>query len=251
MVRSFLNGRFENTAFCLLSPDGKQRLSRSGRAPWMAFNTRRGPRGRAEDSEKVTVAAMEKVASKYKPKGDVKTPIVQDFHSFRQALNVASGDQRLLLFVSAQEGDQEQIRKTLSPVMGDTRIVGRFHTDFMGKKGDENWVEAISGVRSKTKAAIFVIQSGKFGQKGSVVKQLPIDANAKEIKTALLNANGSFAKKEKRKVYSDHVAEGRRKRIYFEGGVEYGEDRDGDGKIDFRGGGRRPGGLGDRRPGGR
>jgi len=242
MVRSFLNGRFENTAFCLLSPDGNERLSRSGRAPWMAFSTRRGPRGRAEDSEKVTVAAMEKVAKKYKPKGDVNTPIVQNFHSFRQALNVASGDQRLLLFVSAPEDDQEQIRKTLSPVMGDTRIVGRFHTDFIGKKGDENWEEATSGVRSRTKSALFVIQSDKFGQKGSVVKQLPVDANGKEIKTALLSANGSFAKKEKHKVYSDHVAEGRRKRIYFEGGVEYGEDRDGDGKIDHRGGGRRPGG---------
>jgi hypothetical protein len=246
MVRSFLNGRFENTAFCLLSPDGKQRLSRSGRAPWMAFNTRRGPHGRTGESEKVTVPAMENVAKKYKPKGDVKTPVVQDFHSFRQALNVASGDQRLLLFVSAPEDDQKQIRKTLSPVMGDTRIVGRFHSDFLGKQGDEKWEEAISGVGSKTKSAIFVIQSGKFGQKGSVLEQLPIGANASEIKTALLNANMSFAKKEKRKVYSDHVAEGRRKRIYFEGGVEYGEDRDGDGKIDHRGGGRRPGGPGGR-----
>ena len=130
--------------------------------------------------------------------------------------------------------------------MGDTRIVGRFHTDFMGKKGDENWHEAISGVRSTSKSALFVIRSDKFGQKGTVQKQLPIDASAKEIKTALLNANGSFARKEKRKVYSDHVAEGRRKRIYFKGGVEYGEDRDGDGKIDFRGGGRKPGGQGGR-----
>jgi hypothetical protein len=121
----------------------------------------------------------------------------------------------------------------------------------MGEEGDEKWEKVISGVRSKTKTAIFVIQSDRFGQKGSVLKQLPIDANAKQIKTALLSANGSFAKKEERKVYSDHVAEGRRKRIYFEGGVEYGEDRDGDGKIDFRGGGRRPRGPRGRRPGDR
>ena len=87
-----------------------------------------------------------------------------------------------------------------------------------------------------------MIQSDKFGQTGSVLKQLPVDANSQEIISALLAANESFAKNEERKVYRDHVAEGRRKRIYFEGGVEYGEDRDGDGKIDHRGGGdRRPG----------
>jgi len=84
-----------------------------------------------------------------------------------------------------------------------------------------------------------VIQSDKFGQRGSVLKQLPVDATSQEIISALLSANESFAKNEKRKVYSDHVAEGQRKRVYFEGGVEYGEDRDGDGKIDHRGGGGR------------
>lgn len=207
----------------------------------MAFSTRRGPPGGAGGSEEVTVAAMEKVVKTYKPKGDARTPLVQDFHSFRQALNVASGDQRLLLFVSAPVGDQEEIRKTLRPVMGDARIVGRFHVDFLGTKGDEKWEQATKGIRSKTKSAIFVIQSDKFGQTGSVLKQLPVDANSQEIISALLSANESFAKTEQRKIYRDHVAEGRRKGIYFEGGVEYGEDRDGDGKIDHRiGGGHRP-----------
>lgn len=241
MVRSFLGGRFENTAFCLLSPDGKQRLSRSGRAPWMAFS-KRGPHGSAKELEEVTVEAMEKVAKEYRIKGDANTPIPQDFHSFRQALNVASGDQRLLLFVSAATSKQTGIRKTVSQVVGDPEIIGRFHVDFIGNKGDEKWASTISGVKSNPASAIFIIQSDKFGQKGSVLKQLPADAKAGEIKSALLAANQLFAKIENRKVYSDHVSEGRREGVYFEGGVEYGEDRDGDGKIDHRGGGgRRPG----------
>ena len=33
IVRSYLGGRFENTAFCILSPDGKERLTRAGRGP--------------------------------------------------------------------------------------------------------------------------------------------------------------------------------------------------------------------------
>jgi hypothetical protein len=77
------------------------------------------------------------------------------------------------------------------------------------------------------------------------MKSLPMEATSKEIKNALLNANAEFAKTEKRKVYSEHVSEGRREQVYFENGVAYGEDRDGDGEIDHRGG---RGGAG--RPGG-
>ncbi len=238
MVRSFLNGSFANTAFCLLSPDGKQRLSRSGRSPGMSFSNR-GFRASAEELEEVTVEAMEKVASKFKTKGDIYTPIPQDFHSFRQALNVASGDQRLLLFVVAPPSDQAAIRKTISTVVGMPEIVGRFHVDFIGNKVDDQWETSISGVKSKSEPAIFIIQSDKFGQKGKVLKELPADASATEIKTALLAANKKFAQTEDRKVYRDHVREGRRKGVFFEGNVEYGEDRDGDGKIDHRGGAKR------------
>ena len=240
MIRSFLNGTFQNTAFCLLAPDGKKRLSRSGRAPWQVF----GKRGFAAkfNSNEITVAEMEKVAKEYEAKGDLLTPVVQDFHSFRQALNVASGDQRLLLFVSAATTEQEAIRNTLSTVVGDPEVVGRFHVDLAGEEGDEKWSEAISGVDSESQSTFFVIQSDKFGQKGTVLDQLVADASAEDIKAALLAANEKFAGLEKRKVYSDHVAEGKRERVQFDSGVEYGEDRDGDGEIDRRGGRRKRGG---------
>lgn len=246
IVRSYLNGRFENTAFCLLSPDGKERLSRSGRAPWMAFS-QRGPRGGEDELAKSTIAAMEKVAKNYKPEGDVKTPVVQDFHSYRQALNVASGDQRLLLFVAAEKGAIEKLRKDLSTVLGDPELVGRFHTDLHDAKTDKDWQASLDKLGSKKGDRLLVIRADKFGQKGTVLAQLPVDVGSEKIKATLLKANQSFAKKEKRKVYSEHVSDGRREGVFFEGGVEYGEDRDGDGKIDHRGGqrGARPGG-GDR-----
>lgn len=202
----------------------------------MSFS-KRGPRSSTEELEEVTVAAMEKVASKYKAKGDANTPIPQDFHSFRQALNVASGDQRLLLFVSAPTSKQAAIQPTISQVMGDRDIAGRFHVDFISK-GDEKWATAITGVTSTPVSAIFIIQSDQFGQKGTALKQLPANASVKAIKAALLEANQKFAKTEDRKVYRDHVKEGHQKGVFFKGGVEYGEDRDGDGKIDHRGGPR-------------
>ena len=42
-----------------------------------------------------------------------------------------------------------------------------------------------------------------------------------------LEANTAFASMEDRKVYSQHVSTGRRKGIYFENEIPYGEDRDG------------------------
>lgn len=224
MVRGFLDGRFENTAFCLLAPDGKERLSRSGRAPWMAF-------GRQDEN---TIAEMEKIAKQYPPKGDAKTPLVQDFHSFKQSLNVASGDQRLLLYVAAEAEQQDDLRDKLSAVLGDDELVGRFHSDFYSKGSDENWAEVIDG--EKSKSGLIIIQSDKFGQKGRVVRQLALGAEPKEIKSALLDANQRFAKSEERKVYSEHVSEGHREGVQFDTVMPYGEDRDGDGKIDFRGG---------------
>lgn len=232
MIRSFLDGRFENTAFCVLSPDGSERLSRSGRAPTHVFRSRRGRRG--GDSGADTIAAMEKIASEYSPRGQSDAPIVQDFHSFRQALNVAAGDQRLLLFVSAAGADQAAIRKTLGPVMDNAKIVGRFHVDFVAEQGDEKWQESISGLDADSQAGLHIIRADKFGQQGAVLKQLPGTASEAEIKSALLQANELFASDEQRKVYADHVTAGRKEKIHFEGGVEYGEDRDGDGEIDRR-----------------
>ncbi len=202
-----------------------------------------GPRGQSGQAEvEGTITEMEKVAANY-PAKDTDRPVVQDFHSFKQSLNVASGDQRLLLYIAAPEEKQDALRKSLSPVFGDEEIIGRFHSDFFSKGSDEKWSEVIDG--EQPEAGLFIIQSDKFGQAGKVLRQLPSDAKPAEVKTALLSANGAFAKSEARKVYKDHVAEGRREGIEFETVMPYGEDRDGDGEIDHRGGrGRGRGGEG-------
>ena len=246
MVRSFLGGRFENTAFCLLAPDGKERLSRTGRAPAMAFGIRRGPLAPGGESEVgATIAEMEKIAKRFPAKGAADTPVVQDFHSFKQSLNVAAGDQRLLLYVAVPEEQQDALKPQLSQVFGDGAIIGRFHCDFFSEGADGSWREVIDG--EKSDSGLFIVQSDKFGQSGTVIGQLPPGAGAAEIKAALLEANKEFAKTEARKVYSEHVADGRREGIEFENVMPYGEDRDGDGEIDHRGG-RGPGPAGVGRP---
>ena len=55
----------------------------------------------------------------------------------------------------------------------------------------------------------------------------------------MLFYNSKYADRTEKKNYSDHVAKGRRLGKTIEMAVPFGEDRDGDGVIDKRGGSRR------------
>jgi hypothetical protein len=178
-----------------------------------------------------SVIQMKTVAAKYPDKQDGRQAIVQDFHSVRQALNVASADQRVLVVVSGPADQTKQLRTSLQSVTNDERVVGRFHFDF-----DEttDWHKQIKGL--KAEPGIVVIRPGEFGMDGTVMSQLPHDTSSSEIVNTLLTANSEFAKTTKKKVYSSHVSKGTKLGIYFDSVVPYGEDRDGDGKIDHRGG---------------
>ena len=236
MIRSFLDGRLANTAFCILDPDAEERLTRSSRSPSMVLGAQGHGPGASRGSNRSVIAEMKKLAAGYRARGDADEMVLQDFHSYKQALNVAAGDQRLLVFVAAGEKDLPAIRKTLQPVFADEEVVGRFHLDFGDAETDKEWASTLT--RLKGSSGVVVIRSDEFGQNGEVVAKLPITASEAEIKTALLQANEKFAADEKRKIYSEHVSAGRRQGITFDSGVPYGEDRDGDGKIDHRGGGK-------------
>jgi hypothetical protein len=223
-VRTFLDGKFENSAFCLLAPNGQDWLTTAGRGPKMVL-------GRRFSS---SVERMDIFAALYPATAEVTQAMVQDFHSVRQALNVASADQRVLVVVNGSADQLKPLRDSLRSVANDDRIIGRFHIDFEEKS---DWRKTVTGVQAG--AGIILIRPGEFGMDGTVMNQLPLDADNADITTALLAANVEFAKTTEKKVYSGHVARGQDLGIYFEGGVPYGEDRDGDGQID-RGGFQRP-----------
>jgi len=236
LVRSFLNGRFANTAFCILAPDGEERLSGASRGPANVLGAAgRGPQAEKGESAEV-IEEMNQIARAFAPRGDKSQVTLQDFHTFRQALNVASGDQRLLLFVAAPESEQARIQAVLRPVFADEKIIGRFHLDLGSSATDASWSEAVRDVRDNS--GFVVIRADQFGQEGEVMAQLPLSASGEELKAALLNSNQEFAKLEERKDYSEHVQLGRREGVFFENGMPYGEDRNGDGVIDQTGGGK-------------
>ena len=218
----------------MLAPDGQEWLSRASRGAEQVL-------GRSGATQ-----ALNRFALMYPAKANTKDAFVQDFHSFRQALNVASADQRVLVLVNAPAEQEAKLRESLRSVANDGAVIGRFHFDF--DQGTQ-WKTNIDGTSDKS--GIVLIRPGEFGLKGKVLKQLPLDTENEQIIASMQKANDQFAATTEKKVYSQHVAKGTRQGVYFEGAVPYGEDRDGDGQVDRRGGGRGRGGFGGRGAGGR
>ena len=235
-VRALLDGAFANTAFCIFDPEGKERLSRAGRGPSMGLSGR-GGRGGQSRGDAGVIQRMNQIAANYRPQGQKVDTILQDFNSFRQALNVASADQRLLVFLNAEDKNRQWVEAQLKEVFSAPDVEGKFHLKLKDKKMDASWLRVVRG--ASVKPGILIIRAGTFGLDGEVLKRLPLSSSANEIKTAMLSANESFALIEDRKTYRDHVTSGRRQGIYFENEIPYGEDRDGDGQIDNQRRGRR------------
>jgi hypothetical protein len=219
IVRGFLNGSFANTAFCLLAPDGKTKLSRSHRGPQQALGGD-------------LVGSLDEISGKYKSKGEASKTAVPDFPNFRLGLNVSSADQRVLVLVTGTEDELKSARKTLPALSNDAEVIGKFHYDF--ESDSKTWTKALTGHKSNSQIKIIV--PDEYGQIGKIVKSLPLDTKTEDLKKALLAANETFAKTTEKKNYNTHVKEGRRLEIKWTMPMEFGEDRDGDGKIDHRGG---------------
>ena len=217
IVRSHLGGRFENTAFCVIAPDGEERLTRSGR----------GPQHISRDFDDIVA-----IADRYKSRGDILNSHIPDFNSFALALNVSSADQKILLLIAGDEDEIVEAGKRIRSVVWNKNVMGRFNYDF--ESDSSSWTGPLS---SKSKGSGFhLIRPGEFGLEGKIVMSLSLNASNSNLLKAMVVANRDYAKSTKKKVYSSHVVEGRRQGKRIEMAVPFGEDRDGDGKIDHRAG---------------
>ena len=85
-------------------------------------------------------------AARFKPTDQDGEAVLQDFNSFRQAHNVASADQRLLIFVNSEK---ESIQKSLRTALADEEVAAKFHLDFADQKTDKKFNQLIMGVDNK------------------------------------------------------------------------------------------------------
>lgn len=218
----------------VFSPDGTEQLTRGARSPDQVFSDRPGPGGQVDHA--MIIGKMNRIAEQFRP-ASRGLPLLQNFNSLRQALNVASADQRLLVVANAPKRNLAKLDGKLRSVFADKEIIGKFHLDILDAQKDAGWERAIGG--ASPKPGLMIVYPSKFGLDGKAVAQLGLSATEKKIKQTLLDLNGQFSQTENRKDYATHVREGKRQGVKFENAIPYGEDRDGDGQADERG--MRPG----------
>lgn len=192
MVESLL-GSVSNTAFVIFAPDGKTRLTKTGRSPRMVW----GNRGVLE--------GLRDIAEKYRPKADINKSLLQDFHSLDQALRTGAADQRLLVCLVQPIGKKESGLKVMQNVFNDPKIRGKVHFDTLGKGDNETWkkIEGYSNL-----PGYYIVQPGAYANKGKVVSKVTLIQPVNKLKSVLLKAIQEHAESEKRKVYEDHVKAG-------------------------------------------
>ncbi len=232
LIRELMDGRFANTAFCILAPDGEERLTRTGRSPSQILGPDAPNRGRGNSSDEKIVAHMQEIAEGYQQRDSNGAPVLQDFHSFRQALNVAAGDQRLLLYAVTERHHADKLQSRIGSIFSYDKLAGIFHVDQSQGQNDEVWSKNVEG--ASPSPGYYLIEADEFGQDGKVIASFPLSTEADALEKSLQEANRIYGERVDRKVYSEHVEEGRRKDVFFENEVPYGEDRDGDGEIDHR-----------------
>ena len=181
-------GVLQNTVFSLMSPDGRTSLVRAGRSPAWAFGGQVGRGIHQQPPEVIAKMAqtMEAIALAYpgkdKPVGRVPLPYLADL---RLALNVAAADRLPLVAVFGNAAQRKQMEQQLEPMAWADEFLGR--ALYVPVTQQEEF-KAVSGL--KTKAGYVVIQPDIFGLKGKVIKEIPIQSTAAQVKQSLLMALG-------------------------------------------------------------
>ena len=174
------SGQLENTVFCIMSPDGKDKLVRSGRSPGWTFP---GSEDQAAgDMEK----KMEEIASRYTVKKESRSslPALPVLPNFRLALNVAACDNLPLVAVVARSSDaMARLVKQVNELAWSKDFIGRF---IYVSPDDASALDKVKGV--ETKEGVFVIAADTFGQEGKVLAQVKPGAGRKELAESMARA---------------------------------------------------------------
>jgi hypothetical protein len=195
LVRTY-SGELENTAFCLLAPDGKKKLSRAARGTEQVY-----------DDAAAMAADMRRVVGQYSPKAaPSELPLVANP---RLALDVAAADGLpLVVIVGNDPAARQRSHDRLAKLAWTDEFIGRF----VYAEGSVKDVLGVPGV--SIDAGVAVIAPDKFGQKGAVLRQVGAEAPAEKVAEALRGATDEY--KAPLKTFQTHVREGQRQGVFWE-----------------------------------
>jgi hypothetical protein len=198
-------GELENTVFLLLAPDGKTRLSRSGRSPQMVFG------GTVGWESTVLALEMHAIAQKYPVKKEMTglppLPVSKDL---RRSLNVAACDRQLLVIADRVP---EKTLNTLQTIAWKKPYRGRLG---WGVSKTDAEVQA-TGLAGK-EPGILICRPDEFGLKATLIQQLPANASEAVVTKALTEALQTPRAPEKN--YRRHMSRGQRLNKFWESEIE-------------------------------
>ena len=173
-------GDLRNSVFCILSPDGKEKLTRGGRSPGMVFR-----RAEVSDSVELMVSEMKRIAKLYEPKK--AKPQIPYLVDLRRGLNAASCDlQPLVVVVGEDAASKAKFEKILSPLAWSDEFIGDFAFAPASKGAELELIGASveSDKADALKPGIYVVQPDSYGLTGKVLAQCS-EAKEEALKKAL------------------------------------------------------------------
>lgn len=198
LERTFVSrpgGTLRNFGYCILSPDGQQKLRRSDRGPNFAYA-----------NAAAMVTDLRKIASQYRGRtqGEESHPSLPELKTVRLGINVASCD-GLPSVVVVGKNPQElaTYKEKLAGVIWDEQLAGKFIYASTSNPAD---LRVVSGASSRT--GILVIKPDTYGIKGDLITVIDPDVGDSELKSSLVRVANSFRRTSK--THGVHVRNGRR-----------------------------------------
>ena len=183
------SGDLENTTFAILSPDGKTKLTRTGRAP---FHEYRGSRDMATGMDSIAKALDVKAETMF---SDTTLPVAKDVEI---GLNIAASDGLPLLIVTGENQSKlDGLIAKILPAAWSKAVAGQY-VYATAINADE--LKPITGINSAKGSsvrtnAIMIVEPDQFGLSGKVLTQLDADASAEAVKAQLIKSIASFPRK--------------------------------------------------------
>jgi hypothetical protein len=187
------SGQLENTAFTILTPDGKKQLVRGSRSARDTF----------DDADHMA-ETMNRIAGWY-PRQKAQSTLVPDVPtvaSVRLAIDVAACDnQPLVLFQRGPSTQGNGLVDKLKVLAWTEEFRGRFiYAEF----GDASELSSVEGTEANV--GLFVIQPDRFGQKATVLAGVTADASAAAVADGL--RKGLALYRPALETFKDHIRAG-------------------------------------------
>ncbi len=201
-LKSFNVGRSgdaENTVFCILSSDGKNRLVRPARGT-----------GQVYSSAKAMAESMGKIALQNPINSAATTKLAIPYvANLRLALNVASCDKLPLVVVfKTTKNPTNDLEEKISKVAWSPEFIGKFIYVSISNKKD---LELLQGAEDESK--VLVVQPDNFGLKGEVLFQT---SEVSELKLGAVFSEGILKGQWPALTFWNHVQQGHQKGVFWE-----------------------------------